>query len=1114
MPNELLETTIMYRNTALFVSGVPTAIASGVGNGTTNTVTPAQKASSILCKNSTQRDSLLHALQALFADDNHDNKNDAFNSCPAALQPAFKGTNDAVAVTVKQFLLGLTSGVSHVSQLPTDSVSILKHGVKNVSYIEDRLSENSHAAVSKASTFADHNENNGTNASASIASVSKVCGKRLGDATAEIEKDLDRDNNSHAQLHATVVTASVGGSLTVSAAPTAAVALVTDAVGQVLRETQAVSHSSKQDSNQDENNVFVATVRVSSATANSNSQKSHDATNNLEQALSHLQPASRLSKNHFVISPFSSALARLVALGLFVESSRSVNFSALETSKGRTKQALEKATEQGPCGGIDRINSLHANLCSLSNIMRLCAENFGNSRAPIDTAVRTSEVLSSRSISVALSHVKQLSTVLRQLTNPEAVDNGLSTQVQSTVDSAKPERVDNITGIIKAELDKIEAANERHVIPGLNHDIAVQLASTANGAFATGVSTHSIFTNPSLLATRGLKAAAQTEDAHKNEAVMTTLPEVTQILNTIQAFTRNAIAEMDKANETGDSKKDGPLLSTHKSSGGSTATCFLAVSAISLLCDELLSICRSLTLLDEQRKQALTDKISALPTQNESDNAKAQISWDSHAGQNDSVTAAITALRITFSHVGVALSNIALALDQAVQNHMDTVQHDLVMHTLQQQILACSAQASRYLAEGLLLSTGGASALPMISIGSADSAHQSLHSADERLHPKQLHSSENCTKKERCSHSTQPTGFSIDVIAGTVVNLLKVLSIGTVTAVDTTIQLIKLLEILSLHRDPGAALQLETRGSAAPNGVTHNASSVPVTAGSVGFSALLFNLVESLIETDKSSETNTAHSIQNLLKKTIDEQINGIATLEDEEEILFNVGLKAFYTIMIQLLSPNATSTEINTLVSRLHMGGIYLSSYHSQYQSISYEPIHDQRIISQFAIDDDAQGLLRHFIDVAKRDFNVLKLLQDRLSGMTKSTKAQIMYNYVFDEVYQVYKQVDPIQNTGFFGRARVRRMPPTVNAFNGVVLGTPAFDTGRRVSPSSNAFNDAVIGVPIGTSEYGNSMVMVVQSAERNIGVIHREDEQLYLGRQNNEQDTGAPPAQYCSS
>ncbi|MDR3443201.1 MAG: hypothetical protein P4L65_09300 [Legionella sp.] len=980
--------------------GILSAISSGVGGGLSQSVSAAKKASAVLSENGSQRDSLLKSLKALF-DDQPELDHQVLETYLDELKDGLIATNESSAFMVRNVLLGLISGVGHVSQIPLDATAIAKQTGKGLSNIEiptDKIKD----ASQKASKFDLKVEGS----SASVHSVADAASKQGGEIIDKVYMEIRIADNSHAETHAkTAASTSAGGSILTTAALPVTTALVIDTIGQVSKEAGAINHFSGEESASKEGkNVYVASKGVSQETKDSDSQASKLKSHDLEAALSNMEPVADLMSNQSVTSPLSTALIRLIVLSLFVESSRGVNKSAIATAEGQVQKALAAATEQGPSAGVDRIKSIHSNLSSLSNIMRLCAENLGGSPA-VKTAAQSSEIVSSRSMSIMLSHVSELAAALRQLVSPQQ-ENAQNPSTNSPVNSVNPKILAQSEAIIQAALDKIEQENGQHIIPGLNQDMASQINTATRAGLASLLSTHSIFSNPSILAAKGTKEAVKINEAQKNEALMATLPGMTQALNAIQASTRNLMAEMEKAMESGVSQNDGSLLATHRSVASNTATLFWATSAILLLCDELVSVCRSFTLIDQERLKAASQKASDVKTKDESAQAAEQISWDSHSEQNNSATHGLTALRLTLSHTGIALMKIAMALHHALEPNMDTVQQNIAMHTLQKTILTSSAYASQYIAEGLLFSAGGASAAPVLLNGSAHGSHKQVHSTDAHLHPAQTHQSEESSKS--CGNSSQVTGFSTDMIAGTVTNVLKVLAQGGLIGLDTTLKLIKMLEIISLHRDSHIELRLETQDSSAPNGLSNNTLIEPSVASSAGISAIFINLLAALRTGDQCSETQSTLNAQDKLKDVVDTQIEDIAVLKDDEELRENKkGLKEFYKIIIRLLAPNANAADCDSLVKRLDFGGISLSSYHSLFGAYSEHPAVDLRFAAAFANDDDAQGVLRQFIDQAKENYSLVHSLHTALPEAERSSKAQTMCAHVFEAVFQHYKQV-----------------------------------------------------------------------------------------------------------
>jgi hypothetical protein len=133
-----------------------------------------------------------------------------------------------------------------------------------------------------------------------------------------------------------------------------------------------------------------------------------------------------------------------------------------------------------------------------------------------------------------------------------------------------------------------------------------------------------------------------------------------------------------------------------------------------------------------------------------------------------------------------------------------------------------------------------------------------------------------------------------------------------------------------------------------------------------------------------------------------------IAVLEDQEERGDNkLGLKEFYKIIIHLLAPDAQDANCDRLINRLDFGGISLSSYHSKFGAYNEGVVPDSDLVRQFANEDDAQGLLQKFIDRAKENTSLLKSLHDALPKDRRTAKAQILYDHVFEDLFQHYKQI-----------------------------------------------------------------------------------------------------------
>lgn len=996
MPQDFFKT---FSVTTAAIPGAPSATFSGTGQGTSQSMSAVHHASQIFSQKSGQRDSILELLNALFKDTPVPD-NSILQTYSDEIRAGLVATNLAGAFTARNGLLTLSSAVGHLTQLPLDMFIVISEIAKssldsNLARHQDKIIKATHDASSFDPEI--------KKPSHSIAAVSALGADPVKKMSNRINNAFELPDNSHATSHASAASTTAGLSVATTGVAPAITALITDAVGQIPREVSATNHFSKIESeSQGDKNIHHASTGTSEATKANDSRQSKRKLKELEGAMSATGLAGNLSRDHGVTGPLQTVLLRLTIISLFVEASRSLNKTTVATIDGRTQKALVDATNQGPSGGVDRINSLHFNLCSLSNIMRLCAENLGGAPS-IRTAAESSEVISSRALSVLMSHVSEFANALRVLVAPEQNGANKNTLMSDATEKAFGENIQvQSAKIIQQVLDQIENANGLHVIPGVNKDMASQINSTTQTGASSLLTTHSLLLNPTILAINAAEEARHTDEECKNEALMDSLPGLTKALNAIQAGTLNMMAEMLKAIKS--SKSNGALLSTDRSIKSNTAATYLTVSAISLLCGELLTLCRSLTLIDQARMKEVSRKVSEVDTREAATEAKDQIAWDTHSGNPYSATHAISALRLTLSHTGIALLQVAINLHKALDGFMDTQKPDLHMHATQKSLLTGSAATLRSLAEGLLFTTGGLSAFPVTFNGSAESSHKKIHSTNKHLHPAQTHSCEDSSR----GCSTQATGFSIDAVGGTVTNILKVLAQTGLIGSDTLLELIKILEIISLHRDSLTDLQLETQASSHPNGLFKNISTQPGAAVSAGTSALLINLLAACKETDRCSGSQSTLAVQNNIKDTLDLSIEQIAMLDDDEEARqHKSGLKAFYRAIINILHPNLTANDCDALIKRLDFGGINTSSYHSHFGAYDQTRVGNRSLLNRFANADDAQGVLREFIDAAKNKYGLLRDLTNQFPVSSCSTKAQQLYTQVYEEVFQHYKQI-----------------------------------------------------------------------------------------------------------
>ena len=279
-----------FRSSSVTTAGIPggaTATVSGLGGGLSQSALAAQKASAVLSANSGQRDSLFNALKALF-DDQPKMEPSVLETYLPELKDGLIATDNSIAFVVRNVLLSIYSGATHLAQVPSDVSSVIKHAGDGLSHVEipsDKVQE----AFKKTSTF----KANGNGSFQSMQSVSEAIAKQSEKVMEGLNREFPR-NNSHVSPHAQFASTLAGVSIGITGALPMALALGTDLVGQTSKETSVTSHflSEESASRDGKKNVYVASSNVSKATQNSDSQQSKRRSLELDEELSNMDHAS------------------------------------------------------------------------------------------------------------------------------------------------------------------------------------------------------------------------------------------------------------------------------------------------------------------------------------------------------------------------------------------------------------------------------------------------------------------------------------------------------------------------------------------------------------------------------------------------------------------------------------------------------------------------------------------------------------------------------------------------------------------------------------------------------------------------------------------------------
>jgi len=652
--------------------------------------------------------------------------------------------------------------------------------------------------------------------------------------------------------------------------------------------------------------------------------------------------------------------------------------------------------------GVDRTeldNGSKSNMSFASNATRLSEDSIKDSTLSQTVSKTTYLMLEStfsRSLTVSLCQSGALKEMLRRLVRQEQeklvhAPGFLDCAVVS--DAIKPLLRNNILQV----LDEAEA--NHNPIPGLNRDMASSLASMSNASIATALCEHSIFVTPILKSIVAMKRASVIPENMKNEGVSAN-SELSRVistsLNQVQGFTANFMEEVLEINNP---MKNSSLA---ESSDSLQAGSMSVTSAVSLFCEELFEICisRSLTLLDKE-KVALTSKETREHSQQQQQLSSKAMIEDSALDEKSRVSHVITALRLTLSHLGASLGEFATQM----HTRPDVLKDNLQIHSSQASFIKSMSSGFSSCSQAMLAISAVLSQLPVSTVGSVESLREVIHSIDQHLILKPMHSSERSTR-DCGSDSTLLTGVGTDCVSSLLCTVTKLLLRASVFGLDTTLSVAKILEILSLHPHPGDALSLELQEMSQPNGFSHNVTEVKqnlLVSTTMG--------AASVCATSKTGDSMSTENALRTLQAAVDQQIEKVALLEDHEENS-KLGLKAFFEMIIRILAHDKSDdvNDYKDIVQRFDRGGIALSSYHSDYGSIvriSSDKIKNHLIIDdKFLSCDGAATLIDTFINKAyNKEHKPAESLLDKLklefnNINNLSEKSRNCWEYIVNEV------------------------------------------------------------------------------------------------------------------
>ncbi len=362
--------------------------------------------------------------------------------------------------------------------------------------------------------------------------------------------------------------------------------------------------------------------------------------------------------------------------------------------------------------GADRIQTKpnsRFNLSFLSNATRLSAEQSDEeascSAFTLGASARVSENLALRSLLVSLCQSRNIFPALTQIYEEEkkiAPPEGIAASMRATV--ASPNR------FAEAIKDILDQAEEGHEIPGLNHDVVSQLRSLTDTGVFTSSLVHTM-TASYLRCRAALLEAAQIDEQARQEALTGSLlsRKMSMALNAIQNFTHNAIKVFDRQAEN-DLPVDQPsLIGGQLSSNRSQALSDFYACHLTLLLDEFMEtvLSRFLTLIDWHQSVKSSEKIKEVAQKDSAWSLKG-IQQDSQGKHHSQLSQILSALRRTFSHLGVSLGDYASQLADEFDKAM-VVRPGIKEHRYQQSMINTIVSC------GSALSTAGTQASAIIS---------------------------------------------------------------------------------------------------------------------------------------------------------------------------------------------------------------------------------------------------------------------------------------------------------------------------------------------------------------------------------------------------------------
>lgn len=654
--------------------------------------------------------------------------------------------------------------------------------------------------------------------------------------------------------------------------------------------------------------------------------------------------------------------------------------------------------------GVDKfqVSGQQSNLSSASNATRVTGHGSGGTLGGTSNIMASlGEVTLSRCITAAFCQKDFLTRVLSQIEDPNA-----TALTDSTTAATQREGL-FLQSILSSEASRGELAEKlRQEVLKLNaHDdeagkeanahIVAAWNSASQASITAAIMTHSVAIESMLQTSHGMaKADSALPQGDQEVGLISADGTVSKLSNTalsasdaVEAYIRNCIRLADEridapmeagVDDDGNQRQlnaDGSgMMSTHRSTNVSEARSSFITCYTALVCSELVSSARALTLLDrEALSDSATDSVRA-----GSQVGSAEAARDSASGQAESVSRSrsLTGLLKSLSILGASLDQMAQKLEEDIKNHdaealVEGQAGTNHMHSGKRATMVSMLQGVRTASQNVSHLSAVVSMAPRLSAGLADRMHRSLHelrqhgSLDIVATDKSEQSARNSAKGSRESETMISTGQGVDTTGNVISNLLRSLCLTGLWGAEVPVTFSHILEISLLARRPELMFTQEARMSSGPAGVTgelKQSASMTGVGATLGSGATV-NSTGGILTSNSTQRTtqNTDAWLQTMMNSLLarnpvlddpEEAWSCDETQEQSEKhINDKLGKKEFYALLLDVLSryfarregpsagpavyrlheDNDVDGARKELVKRYSMGGLGLSKAYAQ---------------------------------------------------------------------------------------------------------------------------------------------------------------------------------------